>query len=214
MKLIEMIKKVENNPDFEEHFMNVIHWNSVAGKLEDGQAIENQPALIEEEYRELKEATDIENFIKELSDLFVVSAQEYYNEFGDYNRDFRPDIVTIAAGIDLIGTAVDIEEHWRVYPLIESILRMCKFDVDGALEEVNKSNWSKFANVKDFDNDEVYMYKECERIESEGRYKDVFFEIVDHEGEQLVVFKDGKHKVLKAYTYVAPVLEPFSEEFV
>lgn len=214
MKLIEMIKKVENNPDFEKHFMGVIHWNSVAGKLDDEQAIENQPALIEEEYRELKEATNLVEMVDALADLFVVSAQEYYNEFGDYNRDFRPDIVTIAAGVDLIGTAIDIEEHWRVYPLIESILRMCKFDVEGVLEEVGRSNFSKFARVSDFNNDEVYMYKECERIESEGRYKDVFFEIVEHGGEEFVVFKDGNMKVVKPFTFVSPSLEKFAEEFV
>lgn len=213
MNLIDMIKKVENNPDFEEHFMDVVLFNKIAGKLDDRQAIENQPALIEEEYRELKEATNIVEMVDALADLFVVSAQEYYNEFGDYNRDFRPDIVTIASGVDLIGTAIDMEEHWRVYPLIESILRMCKFDVDGVLKEVSRSNFSKFACVEYFGNDEVYMYKECERIENEGRYKDVFFEIVEHRGEEFVVFKDGNMKVVKSCFFVDPVIEPFVEEF-
>lgn len=211
MKLIEMIKKVENNPDFEQHFMNVVHWNEVAGKIGDEQAIENQPALIEEEYRELVEATSLVEMVDALADLFVTSAMEFYSKFGDYNREFHPDIVTIASGVDLIGTAIDMEEHWRVYPLIESILRMCKFDVDGVLEEVSRSNFSKFARVSDFNNDEVYMYKECERIESLGRYKGVFFEIVEHEGEELVVFKDENMKVVKPFTFVDADFEQFVE---
>ena len=213
MKLIEMIKNVEHNPDFQKHFEAVVAWNAVSGKLEDEKAIENQPALIEEEYRELVEATTYAEMIDACVDIFVTAAMEFYNKFGEYNNEFRPDIVTIASGVDLIGTAIDMEEHWRVYPLIESILRMCKFDVDGALEEVNKSNWSKFANVKDFDNDEVYMYKECERIESLGRYKDVYFEVVEHEGEQLVVFKDGNEKILKPFSFVEADFEQFVNAF-
>lgn len=199
MNTIELIKKYERNLDLEHFFFEVVKWNTIAGKLECPDAIANQPLLIKEEFQEILDATTPEEYLDGLLDTFVVSAQQYYNQFRSY-PDFNADINSVAEGLDCIKKAIECEEYWKVYLFIESILNKCNFDVKGCLEEVMRSNFSKFPSFKEFE-DEEYCKMECERIEKEGRYVGVGYSLVEVDDDTLVVFKDNNQKVVKYYGF-------------
>lgn len=99
-------------------------------------------------------------------EVLIRKTAEYYNE-----DNF----------IDLLGVLEDIAVSINA-PMCDNIY------------SVIDSNNSKFITTKELDESGETEFTLCEKIESQGRYEDVYSEIVEYEGEEYVVFKSKYDK--------------------
>jgi NTP pyrophosphatase (non-canonical NTP hydrolase) len=95
------------------------------------------------------------------------------------------------------------------YVTLIGTARALGMDIEGAVKEVEASNLSKFIYVGTgqlSDLEWIHMDEQKRQIESEGRYKGVYWERVG----EYVVFYDENGKILKSpSTYFEPKLEQF-----
>ena len=194
---------------------NVITWNKACGKDCNipKESKHLQLDLIDEEYKEVVEAMDspdVEDFIAEVCDLFVVSSFAYYLYMGTSDIETTPVGCTIDACLEAIESNIMESHHLRCYNATINLINIIGIEnVSPIMEAKLSSNWSKLPTVLDFHPEvgavdlEEAAKKECERLEKEykGRYNGIKSEVITSTQSPRVVFKDSKGKVLKPYTY-------------
>ena len=200
---------------FSKYAAKVVEWNHVGYGNHD-KSIEAQFALIEEEGgTELSEAykkQDKVAFLDAVIDTFVVAT--YYdflvNERTTYDVDFMRSVKQLGGITDLSYLVRQLQCHIAhggatgILHCTFAIMNIIDADVEGALEEVLRSNWSKFVQYSP--RDDEYYDIECARIMLEGRYKGVAWSL----REGYTVFQDSAGKILKpSFSFSEPELEQF-----
>ena len=126
--------------------------------------------------RMINEETD--EFLSELVDMFVVMS--YYDEIAKEILD-----------VDLVKTV------W--FPIAVSLSPTLQSKLYDKGYDIVTRNLSKFSN---YDPDKLEDYqRHCTKLESDGRYKGVTFEVRQHEDESYVVWRDEKGKILKGIDF-------------
>ena len=201
------------NPNYVEQAQAVKRWNMIAngGEMRCGlDALELQANLITEEGKEVFAALatkSINDFAKELCDLFVVTSYMIYiesvflekgergvNEDAVFSLDLQEGDRTPFRMLENLSEAV--EQVWCAAILNNVIGLLTALDVDGKaiLNSVIKNNFSKFSPVR-VDEGVVVFDARCEELEeaSEGRYKGVTWQLV----EGYIIYRSSTGKILK-----------------
>ncbi len=190
------------NP-YETYYKQVLEFNKAANKPFNEEA---QKALCFEEWKELREAYESKDevaFLKELCDCFVVGAGG------------SATLTDIEVHYSVEGNIKDMElllDEGGVFQFdlfLEDtidIATQINADVLSALQEVCNSNMSKFCEYRPECLEDYDLW--CRKIEREGRYKGVTWEL--NNGK--VVFFDENKKILKGPDYFEPNLEKYINE--
>jgi len=190
---VNKIKSVQNITDYSAYLDDVIDWNRTCEA--EPPTLEKQMRLVKEEAAELFEAFDegnIQNFFKELCDLFVTAG---YASVVKYNETtattcYQDDIEYILSCIEDIvfeGNAV------RAFDLTLQLMNSVNQEaLHKTMNAVLRSNWSKIFPVGEAD-DELRFAK----VGYLGRYEGIY---VQHK-ESGCVLKDKNGKVLKPSSY-------------
>ena len=157
-----------------------------------------QLGLIQEEYNEVVEAIladDLQETIKELVDLAVVSSYAVRIDYDGFTRGwwFTPNLES-ERGLSDFSKHSPLAVYQFAVTSLEKIGNF-EFIADGILE----ANMSKFPRLELFASQEE-IDQECQRIESDsnGRYANVVANIVENNNEKFVVFKDSNGKIMKS----------------
>jgi len=207
------------SPNFTEQAQKIKDWNIIAnsGKMNISmQALELQGDLVQEEGKEVFAAyseKDLEGFVKELCDLFVVTSYMTYLEYA-----FKDDVVkeddlftlTLQEGDRtpskmLSNLSEALENNWGAAILNNTIGLLAALEGDGKsnLDKVIDNNYSKFVKIKNNEGAAIYDLT-CVQLEaaSKGRYINIKWEIVG----DYIVYKDSKGKILKPLNFKELVL--------
>lgn len=219
-----------NIADYNRQIQNVIDWNAVARNMThtfDQSVINKQAEYVHEEIMETITAASTKN-IKELfdgaGDIFVTLAYKYFLLRGEFNNDFVLDdifeeedfandrkrqqalifISTCISGYNLFGdTVTDLEQAMSaLWTLMESIEKWYSVDMHAVVDEVMRSNWSKFPEF-----DEAVDYSaECRWIEEARGQTAVAFSVVEVNGVKRVSFRNqgGTGKIMKPACFFEP----------
>lgn len=201
--------------NFSKYAAEVVRWNGVGYGGHSKPLHAQWELVVEEGGTELVDAfvaKDKKEFLDAVVDTFVVATYYDYLKYGDkpYSKVFMEGVdncslLDINFLVHKLQVYIRLGDITGVHKMTFALMNKLDADVEGALEEVLRSNWSKFVtfNAKD---EEVYD-KECKRIEevSEGRYTGVKWDVRDN----LVVFTDSNGKIVKPMTYSPPELEQF-----
>ena len=215
-------------------YEDVQNWNFFAGNSLSKENIEKTYlSLVKEETNEIVEGVDEKNHDLFLDGLvaslvvtsFLCSIQEHLKnkEFLDnYNlspviNDFNFFIQELKALKGYVPEKFESDSDKEkslqlikinslsILKLVESYVQSLNLPFVDACFEIMRSNWSKFPLVSETDPE-----FEIEFIESQGRYKDVYFLIKqDQNGIDRYIFKDGNGKILKPSKFSEPNLTPY-----
>lgn len=216
--------------EYNRQIQNVIDWNAVARNLThsfDQSVIDKQAEYVHEEIMETIAALSTKN-IKEIldgaGDIFVTLAYKYFLVRGEFNNDFVLDdvfeeeelvgdrkrqqalifISTCISGYNLFGDTVsELEQGMSaLWTLMENIEKWYGVDMHAVVDEVMRSNWSKFPEFQEgFDYD-----GECQIIERVRLQSDVAYSVVEVNGVKRVSFRNqgGTGKIMKPTCFVEP----------
>ena len=195
--------------NFSKYAQAVVDWNGVAYGTGHNKPLDAQWALVEEEglveVPEAYTAKDKAEFLKEMIDLFVVAS--YYHHLKHGNIDFSFFWMSYSRELSLAPLCELMDGLTReirdcniedTLAFTFAILSKLDADVEGAIEEVLRSNDSKFVGYSNLD--EVAYDSECKRLEEGGRYKGVHWKAISGK----VVFKSGEGKILKPLCSYSP----------
>lgn len=184
-------------------YRGVIKFNEVGGGTSSNYDHPLQVALIEEEKNEMFKAfneRDAVEFLDGIIDSLVTSAYAYERTWGgawesEYKttrRDIFEEVVNTSRWTDrfysLEQFCVLLKEEYGVF-------------VEAAMEEVNRSNMSKFVPCSDENPHPFHL----SYLEAEGRYKGVHIcQSMDY-----FVWKDMNGKIMKGPLFVQPDLKPY-----
>lgn len=206
-----------------EFYKQVLLFNKLAGndKREHDVALAHQIELCEEEWKETLEAfekRDAVEFLDGIVDSLVVKG--YLQAMCDGQFSVL-DIFAVSDHCLSWGEYLKHSEKFDV-GILEHFCNTLKdkyqVDIEGAMEEVMRSNMSKFLKacpVKVSDAARVYIQSCLDKIskgiedKNEGRYTGVYAELVETEDSAYYVFKDDKGKVMKGSLFSKPDLKPF-----
>lgn len=220
------MKKMREN--LIKYYNDVLLWNFIGGnRVENKNLIHTYVGLVDEESNEtidgLKKEDQIE-VIDGVIDSLVVGSYLYavkrdVSEFSNVNFD------TVDMPLfDLIYKMEELKDHYRnddgnlkdefsdhieeFMSYAEAIyVKLSKYvDVEGAFEEILKSNWSKYPTIESVDADAEIVY-----IEAQGRYSGVYSSVSKSpKGDSFFVFKEGtKGKVVKPSVFKEPSLQKY-----
>lgn len=206
--------------DFNKHFRDVLAWNNVASASDTFDISDarytKQTELVMEEYRELRKALKEDNIVEiydGLADLFVVLSFLYALDSNrnecvvDYN-DFVVTVDRYTEIVDIFDMDPDAVQQYllsstgdEIAVALDKLLKQLAVISYSTLvlNDVMRSNWSKFPLV-----DEVDFSAEKARIEAAGRYSDIRAEKIEYKGELRYVMRDGLGKVMKPSTMSQP----------
>lgn len=193
-----------NKPtDFFKYVDEVIQWNSTAlGGTHDFSPakIALQKTFVEEEYKELKDAIesqDKQEVADALADLIVTAGYwMYLKDPHLISNSCRLLNFSMGANyVKMIGYAINNDDAWTVLQHTIALFMQVDCLVDKTMKEVLESNWSKFASVEGFSNEQKDAFSQTmsAAIEKNGRYTGVSATEVNGK----LVFKSGKGKLLK-----------------
>lgn len=216
--------------EFNRQIQNVIDWNAVARNMThsfDQSVINKQAEYVHEEVMETITAASTKN-IKELfdgaGDIFVTLAYKYFLVRGGFQNDFElhdvfeEEVVTearkrqqalifvstVISGHNLYSETVgELEEAmsalWTLMELIESWYGV---DMHAVVDEVMRSNWSKFPEFQEG----VDYDAECRWIEGNRVQTHVAHSVVEVNGIKRVSFRNqnGTGKIMKPACFVEP----------
>lgn len=165
-----------------KQFESVLQFNQIA--RDSPPSVKEQEDYTKEELREYTEAVKDKNLIEELdaiADIFVT---------GSYL-----DILEEENGLALTATIIiDIAIQQHGFPLIEAVIN-----------EVCKSNMSKFVDVDEVEEVDWYIAMSVEHIHKHTNYKGVHGEVrMVNKDLNVIVFKDSNNKIMKPSTYFKP----------
>lgn len=209
--------------DFTKPFQQVVEWNAIArnGKHDfSEEAIDFQYTLIEEEFKELMDdgikKKNKKEVLDALCDLFVVGS---YHAYQINKGKMNSCEISCLLKTDYLDTLEYDVKHTKSSVLIleDVMVLLYQFggDTEGALQEVIRSNYTKFPTKEELKAhygklNEEKLQEECKRIEtsSEGRYTGVTYKKVKGH----YVFLSDKGKILKPITFESPNLTPYFGE--
>lgn len=214
--------------NLKKYYNNVLLWNYIGGnRIENKQLINTYVGLVDEESNEtidgLKEEDQIE-IIDGVIDSLVVGSYLYavkrdISDFANVSFD-----VADMPLFDLIYKMEELKDLFRddegnlkdefsdhveeFMSYAEAIyMKLSEYvDVEGAFEEILKSNWSKYPTTESVDAEAEVVY-----IEAQGRYSGVYSSVsTSPNGDSFYVFKEGtKGKVVKPSVFKEPSLQKY-----
>ena len=205
-----------------QRYLQVVEWNSIAGNgthdLSDDK-YKLQVGFVCEEYQELLDAIEENNVVEiydALGDLFVVLSYLCYmdsarEQLEIYATDFVPTTAfvfgfanNIRLSKDQYRNAILNQDHiddgylWHELDLLMGTIVNTKNCIE-CLDEVIRSNLTKYPVVGTVDPE-----KECEYIESKGRYTGITFKTSKIGDVEYYVFVDCNGKIMKPSTMQNP----------
>lgn len=197
-------------------YKDVFEFNKIAGRTLHESEYENQLSTVKEEAKEL--ATGLaENDLVEVVDaiadsLFTASFAVGILDGSDAITKNAPKYLNTSETPveELIPEALEYLEQGNMIDFLTTVEDMCivvNADVPYCLDQVSKSNLSKFPLVKDIsDPDEV-----CSQIEDLGRYDNVSYSESSKFGEPCYVFKATLDKSNSTNYPNGKVVKPLEE---
>lgn len=202
---------------FQEKNEDVIKWNLIGHGSHDNSAegLDRQDDVVREECKETVDAwnnNDPVEFLDGLVDSFVTTGYEAFLtenlelQYQEYEQN----------GGDLYSFVVMMSDYFEdtggVFQLMDVMeMLVLHGNWEAAIDEVLKSNWSKYNEY--CAGDECWYDYHCSSLMIGGRYTGVTWRL----NEGYVIWKDGSGKILKGPQYVAPDLKhlahpPWGEE--
>ena len=230
----DIVKDLDNSVvNFEQEYNNIILWNAIARSGEHNfskETIKLQYSLVEEEFKETKEAVDAKDLVETidgLCDIFVVAGYWLFlNKAKPKLEGFVIDPVAALENVYYQPKIFNEPDKIDVSNLFQDALNALASLKGGkeCLQEVLRSNMSKFAQKDFFEDKGILPEVVAANIEvsSNGRYKNVipiYSLVVDNEtGKEVeyVVFRneDGEGKLLKPFYFQEPKLKEIIEQYI
>lgn len=215
---------------FNRQIQNVIDWNAVARNLThtfDQSVISKQAEYVHEEIMETIGAVATKNLKETLDgvgDIFVTLAYKYFLVRGEYNNDFEPEdifeeevtvesrkrqqalifVSSVISGYNLYGGTEHelVEAMSALYKLMELVEEWYSVDAHALVDEIMRSNWSKFPEFQEG----VDYSAECRWIEEIREQTNVNMSVVEVNGVKRVSFRNqgGTGKIMKPACFVEP----------
>lgn len=204
------IDKTSDQKFFKNAALDVIRWNWTANQGNHEftpERCEAQWNLVEEEFKELKEAfekKDKAEFLKEMCDLFVVLSYYCYLSTSGDEDGLSPLLETefvenVDRGLDQIEEAFKRGYILIGFDYVCNMISVLHADWREALTSVLVNNWCKYLTVPLLDALSITPEQMAAAIEtnSGGRYKNVVPVVFGG----CVIFRDGNGKMMKPTTY-------------
>lgn len=175
-------------------YKDVFEFNKIGGRTLHESEYENQLKTVIEESQELKtglEKNDIVEVVDAICDsLFTASfAVGILDGNDDITKNAPQYLNPVETPVEeLIPEALSYLEQGNMIDFLTTVEDMCvtvNADVPYCLDQVSKSNLSKFPLVKDIPDPDLV----CEMIEDQDRYGNVTFSLSTKFGEPCYVFK-------------------------
>ena len=230
----DIVKDLDNSVvNFEQEYNNVVLWNAIALSNNHDyskEALKRQYSLVEEEFKETKDAVDVKDLVETidgLCDIFVVAGYWLFlNKAKPKIEGFVIDPVVALESVYYQLKLFNSPDTIDVSNLFQDTLNALASLKGGkeCLQEVLRSNMSKFAQKDFFEDKGILPEVVAANIEvsSNGRYKNVvpiYSNILDNEtGKEVeyVVFRNegGKSKLLKPFYFQEPKLKELIDKYV
>lgn len=230
----DIVKDLDNSVvDFEQEYNNVVLWNAIARSGEHDfskETIKLQYSLVEEEFKETKEAVDARDLVETidgLCDIFVVAGYWLFLSKAQMKCEgFVVDPVGALESVYYQPKIFNEPDKIDVSNLFQDAMNALASLKGGkeCLQEVLRSNMSKFAQKDFFEDKGILPEVVAANIEvsSNGRYKNVvpiYSLIVDNDTQkevEYVVFRNegGKSKLLKPFYFQEPKLKEIIEQYI
>ena len=230
----DIVKDLDNSVvDFEQEYNNVVLWNAIARSGEHDfskETIKLQYSLVEEEFKETKDAVDARDLVETidgLCDIFVVAGYWLFLSKAQMKCEgFVVDPVGALESVYYQPKIFNEPDKIDVSNLFQDALNALASLKGGkeCLQEVLRSNMSKFAQKDFFEDKGILPEVVAANIEvsSNGRYKNVvpiYSLVVDNEtGKEVeyVVFRNegGEGKLLKPFYFQEPKLKEIIEQYI
>ena len=230
----DIVKDLDNSVvNFEQEYNNVVLWNAIALSNNHDyskEALARQYSLVEEEFKETKDAVDVKDLVETidgLCDIFVVAGYWLFlNKAKPKIEGFVIDPVVALESVYYQPKLFNSPDTIDVSNLFQDTLNALASLKGGkeCLQEVLRSNMSKFAQKDFFEDKGILPEVVAANIEvsSNGRYKNVvpiYSNILDNEtGKEVeyVVFRNegGKSKLLKPFYFQEPKLKELIEKYI
>ena len=230
----DIVKDLDNSVvDFEQEYNNVVLWNAIARSGEHDfskETIKLQYSLVEEEFKETKEAVDAKDLVETidgLCDIFVVAGYWLFLSKAQMKCEgFVVDPVGALESVYYQPKIFNEPDKIDVSNLFQDAMNALASLKGGkeCLQEVLRSNMSKFAQKDFFEDKGILPEVVAANIEvsSNGRYKNVVpicSLVVDNEtGKEVeyVVFRNegGEGKLLKPFYFQEPKLKEIIEQYI
>lgn len=230
----DIVKDLDNSVvNFEQEYNNVVLWNAIALSNNHDyskEALKRQYSLVEEEFKETKDAVDARDLVETidgLCDIFVVAGYWLFlNKAKPKIEGFVIDPVVALESVYYQPKLFNSPDTIDVSNLFQDTLNALASLKGGkeCLQEVLRSNMSKFAQKDFFEDKGILPEVVAANIEvsSNGRYKNVvpiYSNILDNEtGKEVeyVVFRNegGKSKLLKPFYFQEPKLKELIEKYI
>lgn len=218
-----------NFETFNRQIQDVIDWNAVARNSTHTfteKDLENQTAYVHEEVMETIAGIatkDTKETLDGIADIFVTLSYKYFLMRQAFNADFEVEdlfgedistkpqmqqdyVLSLASTIstnNLFAEGLhDIEFTLSLLYLLMYVAEdMYKVDMHAVVDEVMKSNWSKFPPVQGIDPYAMNIW-----IEANRQRENVSFSVAMVGGVTRLAFRDnfGKGKIMKPSTFVEP----------
>lgn len=180
-------------------YQSTLKFNTLAGNdYKDKTLFNNQLENVKSELRETIEALeagDLGELVKESLDLAVVLSFLVMIIDGNDSVCVNPPLylnsedLTVEELVPLITGYVDTEDYINALCSTEDLIYQLNADAIHNAKEVGDSNLSKFILAKDLDASENSEFDIIDSFVEDGRYEDVYSEVLTYEGEEWVVFK-------------------------
>ena len=230
----DVVKDLDNSVvDFAQEYNDVVLWNAIALSNKHDyskEALKRQYSLVEEEFKETKDAVDARDLVETidgLCDIFVVAGYWLFlNKAKPKIEGFVIDPVVALESVYYQPKLFNSPDTVDVSNLFQDTLNALASIRGGKeyLNEVLQSNMSKFAQKGFFEDKGILPEVVAANIEvsSNGRYKNVvpiYSNILDNEiGKEVeyVVFRNegGKSKLLKPFYFHEPKLKELIEKYI
>lgn len=219
--------------NLEEHWQQVLKWNTLAGNTSTDliplyKSLVEEELLGEGELVDSYEKGDLVGFIDGICDVFWVNSFSTYLLTGyPFTTGFEDLLGSELVEIDLTSGIPDYvtalkasyKSNLNIQDILTELIYSLSIDMNKCLNEVNRSNFSKFINVTGRsgkfiqDTGSVESNWILEDYKSKGKdIKDVTFEEVYFEGENFLVFRNEKGKIVKPSTFTEPDLSFLLED--
>ncbi len=199
MTQLNIVDKAAVAVAIQELYINTLKVNSIASSEPlSMDRFENQLETVKAELKELNAgmlANDPVEIVDGCIDLLVtISFLIMLQDGNDSLTKDAPKYLNTSGSsveqlVDEINIAMGEGSYIDMLGLVEDMASQLNADMSASIASVGASNLSKFITLKDLEDtefDEAYL---CADLEAKGRYKDVYSERVEFEGETWVVLK-------------------------
>ncbi len=232
MTQLNIVDKAAVAKAIQELYISTRKFNIVGGKAElSMERFEDQLELVKSELKETIKGLAENNLVEVVDGAcdLAVTLSELVNIVSgnddllkDAPRYLNPENFSVETLVDCIAVSLHEGNYIDSLGYVEDLIFQLNAEMVGNCASVGASNMSKYlllSDLNDSEYDEAYL---CADLEAKGRYKDVYTEHVEVEGETWVVLKSKyditndehypKGKILKnGLSFKEPVLVVFDE---